>query len=382
MNIFGYNLSKIKQETIAITEAPAALSVGMDNLSLSAMTDLPTIRESRNKDYVEYGSNNLYPEYLKDMFNTSPTHNAIVKTKAQMVVGDGWIYDDSLLDESKKIEVIKLLNFIQRDMYDLSLDYQIFGAMAFEIIWSLDFSRIVEVNRIDVSKLRSGKYEDGAVEEWYYKRDWSDRREEAVCLPVLDLSNKEDHRQIIYVPGQMVSNEYYSEPQYISSMDWITLESQVGLYYRSLIENGFNPSLVVKIFRRPGSQEERDQMVSDLKRTFGGVKNTGKAMVMFSDGKELAPEVSPIEVANVDKQFTVIADQITQKILTGERATTPELFGIAVPGQLGSGDFDTKVKCFAKFVIAPDQFIFEQAVNKILRLNGYDVKLKLNPFTI
>ena len=379
MNLFGYNLSKIKQETI---EAPASFNIGMDSLSLSAMTDLPTIKESRNKDYVEYGSTNLYPEYLKDMFNTSPTHNAIVKTKAQMVVGEGWIYNDSILDEAKKVEVLKILNFIKRDMYDLSLDYQIFGAMAFEIIWSLDFSRVVEVNRIDVSKLRSGKFEDGAVEEWYYKRDWSDRREEAVCIPVLDLSNREDHRQILYVPGQMVSNEYYAEPQYISSMDWITLESQVGLYYRSLIENGFNPSLVVKIFRRPGSQEERDEMVRSLKATFGGVKNTGKAMVMFSDGKELAPEVTPIEVANVDKQFTVIADQITQKILTGERATTPELFGISIPSQLGSGDFETKVKCFSKFVIRPDQFIFEQAVNKILKLNGYDVSLELNPFTI
>ena len=383
MNIFGYNLSKVQKTTeMPQIETPAAFNMGMDSLSLSAMTDLPTIKESRNKDYVEYGSSNLYPEYLKDMFNTSPTHNAIVKTKAQMVVGDGWIYDDTLLDEAKKIEVIKILNFIKRDMYDLSLDYQIFGAMAFEIIWSLDFSKVVEVNRIDVSKLRSGKFDDGEVEEWYYKRDWANRREDAVCIPVLDLSNRQDHRQIIYIPGQMVSNEYYAEPQYIASMDWITLESQVGLYYRSLIENGFNPSLVVKIFRRPASQEERDQMVGDLRRTFSGIKNTGKCMVMFSDGKELAPEVTPIEVSNVDKQFTVIADQITQKILTGERATTPELFGIAVPGQLGSGDFDTKVKCFSKFVIAPDQFIFEQAVNKILRLNGYDVNLKLNPFTI
>ena len=379
MNLFGYNLSKIKQETI---EAPASFNIGMDSLSLSAMTDLPTIKESRNKDYVEYGSTHLDPEYLKDMFNTSPTHNATVKTTAHMVVGDGWIYNDSILDEAKKVEVLKILNFIKRDMYDLSLDYQIFGAMAFEIIWSLDFSRVVEVNRIDVSKLRSGKFEDGEVEEWYYKRDWSDRREEAVCIPVLDLSNREDHRQILYVPGQMVSNEYYAEPQYISSMDWITLESQVGLYYRSLIENGFNPSLVVKIFRRPASQEERDEIVRSLKATFGGVKNTGKAMVMFSDGKELAPEVTPIEVANVDKQFTVIADQITQKILTGERATTPELFGISIPSQLGSGDFETKVKCFSKFVIRPDQFIFEQAVNKILKLNGYDVSLELNPFTI
>jgi hypothetical protein len=165
-------------------------------------------------------------------------------------------------------------------------------------------------------------------------------------------------------------------------MDWITLESQVGLYYRSLIENGFNPSMVVKFYRKPASQEERDDVVSGLKRSFGGVKRAGKAIVMFSDGKELSPDVTPIEVSNVDKQFTIISDQITQKILTGERATTPELFSIMVPGQLGNGDFETKVKCFTKFVVQPDQRVFENAVNDILKLNGFNIHYKLKPFTI
>lgn len=379
MNIFGYNLSKIDKQPII--ETP--IKRGMDDIgqvNMSIITDLPLIGFNRTERWVNYGADNLYPEFLKSLYNTSPTHNAIVKTKAQIVVGEGFTYEDDNYDEKDKINILKVIKKIESDIYEYSLDYQIFGAMAFEVIWSLDFTKIVEVNRIDVSKLRSGKYEEGQVTEWYYKRDWTDRREEAVCIYPLDKGDKQNHRQLLYVGAQMVSNEYYYEPSYIGAIDWITLESQCGVYYRGLIEDGFSPTIVAKFYRKPGTQEERDAVMSGLKKNYTGQKGK-KILGIFSDGKELAPDITPIEVSNMDKQFTVIADQITQKIITGERAT-PELCGIAIPGQLGNGDFDTKVKVFSKFVIRPDQRIFEKAVNDILMMNGFDVKFKFNPFTI
>lgn len=382
MEFLGFKFGRVTAPTQVEVITPKSSGYDVSGFSLSAATDLPVIRESKNSEWVNYGSDNQYPEYLKDMFNTSPTHNAIVKTKAQMVVGDGFSYDDVMLTEREKISVLQILNQVDKDAYELSLDYQIFGAMALEVIWSLDHSVVVEVNRIDVSKIRSGKFEDGRICEWFYKRDWTDRKEEAVEIATFDRGDLRNHRQLLYIAGQKVSNEYYGEPSYLGAMDWITLESQVGLYYKSLIENGFNPSVLVKFYRKPGSQEERDSIVDGLKRTFGGVKRAGKAMIMFSDGKDLAPDVTPIEVQNTDKQFTVISEQITQKILTGERATTPELFGLSVPGQLGSGDFETKVKCFGKFVITPDQKAYERMVNQILDANGFKVNFKLNPFTI
>lgn len=379
MKIFGYELTKTQAQ---IASPIQEIKDAVDGFQLGAETDLPVIRESRNSEWVDYGINNLYPEYLKDMYNTSPTHNAIVKTKAQMVVGEGWEINDELLDEKGKVAVRQIVNQVWRDAYEISLDYQIFGAMALETIWSLDGQRIVEVNRIDPAKLRSGKYEDGKVCEWFYKRNWADRREDAVEIYPFAEGDLEHKRQLLYHAGQKVTNEYYGEPTYLAAMDWVSLESQVGLYYKSLIENGFNPSILVKFYRKPGTQEERDDVVTGLKRTFGGVKRAGKAMVMFSDGKDLAPDVTPIDIQNVDKQFVAIADQITQKILTAERATTPELFGLCVPGQLGSGDFEVKVKCFNKFVIQPDQAAFEYVVNKLLLANGYMVDFKLKPMTI
>jgi hypothetical protein len=384
MKIFGLNLTKPKeiQEIQTIKHTPSDYSNPSTSYAFEIQTDLPYIHADRTNEWVNYGVDNLYPEYLKDLYNTSPTHNAIVKTKAEMVVGEDWTYDTTMMSEADNIKILSLLGQIERDKQLYSLDYQIFGAMAVEIIWSLDFTRVVEVNRIDVSKLRSGKYEDGKVTEWYYKRDWSDRREEAVCIYPLDRSDRENHRQLLYIPGQKVSNEYYGEPSYTGAIDWITLESQVGLYYRSLIENGFNPSLLIKFYRKPNTQEERDSIVGGLKRSFAGVKNSGKVMTLFSDGKDLAPDVIPVDVQNVDKQFTVIADQITQKILTGERATTPELFGLSIPGQLGSGDFETKVKCFNRFVVRPDTLKFEKMINDILTLNGFNANVTITPFTI
>jgi hypothetical protein len=374
MKILGYEITKdntIEKDNFG----------GYESMSLSAVTDLPRIREERSQEWVKYGVDNLYPEYLKSMFNSSPTHAAIVKTKAQMVVGEDWTFNDEFLNESQKIDVLKVVNAIKKEAYSYSLDFQLQGAMAFELIWSLDFTKVVKVNRLDVSKLRSGKFEDGKVKEWYYKRDWSDRREEAIEIAALDLSNRTDHRQLLYVPSTMVSNEYYGEPSYLPAMDWITLESQVGVYYNSLIKNGFNPSMVVKYYRRPANNEERNEIVSGLKGTYGGVKNAGTVMVLFSDGKELSPDIQPIEVANVDRQFTVISDQITTKILTGERVTTPEMFGIAIPGSLGGGtDFEAKVKAFSRFVINPDQKVLESAVNEILMLNGYNVGFSIKDF--
>ena len=121
MNIFGYKLSKQVPEPImeAINMASSVSSTSggdsIDTIKLSVLTDLPMIGHNRTEPWVNYGSDNLYPEFLKDLYNTSPTHNAIVKTKAQMVVGEGSTYDDINYDENDKINIVKVLNHIDKD---------------------------------------------------------------------------------------------------------------------------------------------------------------------------------------------------------------------------------------------------------------------------
>ena len=109
MNIFGYKLSKERPEPIVeAIKMSQTVSDSIDTIKLSVLTDLPMIGYNRTEPWVNYGVDNLYPEFLKDLYNTSPTHNAIVKTKAQIVVGEGFKYNDTNYDEKDKINILKI----------------------------------------------------------------------------------------------------------------------------------------------------------------------------------------------------------------------------------------------------------------------------------
>lgn len=373
-----------------MVETPSHSNVPDTIINLAMEASLPFISAQKNSEWINYTTDEgeQYPNYLDKLYNTSPTHQAIVTTKSLLVAGDGYTVDETLLSEKSKLELGRWLNFfngkdeISEFLKLIAQDQQLYGAYALEIIWSLDFSQPVKINRISPKNIRSGKYIDGEVKEYFYKRDWNDRREEAVCIHTFDITDKEHHRQLLYVPSQMVSNDYYGEPSYLASTNWIQLESQTGLFYKSFIENGFNPSMIVQFYRKPASLEERRQVQDELKRNFSGVKNTGKVLTIFSDGKELAPEIKPIDVSNLDKQFIALADQIQSKILTGHRVSSSQLFGIQTPGKLGNSDFATEVEVFNKFVINPDQKQIEKSINKILKLVGLDVNFQITPYEI
>ena len=49
----------------------------------------PEVIEKHNKDYVEYGEDNDYFQYLIDRYNGSPTNNAAINGISEMIYGKG-----------------------------------------------------------------------------------------------------------------------------------------------------------------------------------------------------------------------------------------------------------------------------------------------------
>ena len=47
----------------------------------------PEIVEKRNQNFVEYGDDNNYYQYLIDRYNGSPTNNAIINGISEMISG-------------------------------------------------------------------------------------------------------------------------------------------------------------------------------------------------------------------------------------------------------------------------------------------------------
>ena len=57
-------------------------------LNLSAYTS-PIIEESKNKDFVQYGTDNNYFQYLIDRYLYSNTNHAIITGVTNMIYGKG-----------------------------------------------------------------------------------------------------------------------------------------------------------------------------------------------------------------------------------------------------------------------------------------------------
>ena len=61
---------------------------------------VPVFSEIRNKEYIKYGEDNNYPNFLVTLFNRSAKHNAILTAKQLYIAGQGLAFNtDGLTPE-------------------------------------------------------------------------------------------------------------------------------------------------------------------------------------------------------------------------------------------------------------------------------------------
>src|SRR6478609_4610493 len=102
---------------------------GFDLLFLKfADAAIPVFKETKNKDFIMYGEENNYPEYLTTLFNKSAKHNAIINGKAFYIFGQGFANGDFIcnrLGESLNDVVKKAV-----------LDVLLYGGFRFEVVYN------------------------------------------------------------------------------------------------------------------------------------------------------------------------------------------------------------------------------------------------------
>lgn len=105
-------------------------------------------------------------------------------------------------------------------------------------------------------------------------------------------------------------------------------------------------------------------------------------MIMFSDGKDLAPDVTPVEVSNLDKQFSVLTEDLNNNIIYSHNIISPLLLGVKTSGQLGNNnELQNAFMLLEKTVISGERKVIEDSINKFLKLNGM-AKIKIKPFVV
>lgn len=340
--------------------------------------EVPNLVETAtsNSDWIKYGSLNSFPTYLQELIDRSALHNAIVTSKIDNTVGEGFIFTDmnvALADE--------------KDMYDefykrIVSDYVVYGGYAVKVKWSKEsvlrksVKMIAEFEHIPFDQVRAGKKDiEGNIKEYYVSNDWANYRKSdntPVVYPTYD-SDKREPVQIYYFTEYRPGLKYYPKPSYVGALASIQTDAEISNFHLNNLTNGFNPNLIITFVNGVPTTEEMEETEKLILKKFQGTDNAGKNIINFVEDKDHAPIVKPVGNNNLDKLFLQLEDSVHQNILTGHKITSPMLVGIKTEGQLGgNNEIETSFKIFQSTVIKPIRKATMSFIKELARINGLE----------
>ena len=339
----------------------------MELLKLKEYVERSYAERPSNQGYVSYGDDNLFPQYLIDLYKSSATHNALCTSIAYMIFGDGVQADT--LEARLKIQEWGLDDEVRKACLDLKIQ----GGFALEVVYSIDRTTITKVRHCPFENVRSGEVnEDEKCEFYYYSKDWSDKRHEPEVVKAFDPQEAVEYPvQILYVKPFSPGSYYYPKPDYIGSIDYIELDKEIGKYHINNIKNGMAPSFHLAFKNGTPSQEERRKIRNDVERQLAGATNAGKFIMTFSDQPDRKPDFDPFPLSDADKQYQFLSTEVSDKIMIGHRVVSSAMFGVKTAGQLGNTqELEIASELFDNQVVKPYQRILKDAVSSILNAAG------------
>jgi len=347
-------------------------------------SDWVSYKENYNDEIIKSGNDNLFPQYLIDLYNKSSIHAAAINAITEAVIGGG-------LTANKEAFLDKANNKGEtwNDIFaKVSLDFYLHGSFALEVIWSMDRSRIAEVYHIDFSLIRAKeKNHRGHIPGYYLSHDWKPFTrvtEECVWdLPTFDVTTKElEPNQIFVVNNYRPGQQYYPLPVYNGALKVIELDTEIDNFHVNNIKNGLAPSLSITTFMN-GSDDDVAAVEAMLRGNYGGSNNAGSLMYIDVDSPENAPKIEPIPQNGADGYYTTINDLTVQKILTAHRITSPMLLGIKTEGQLGGrAEMIDAMQLLQHNVIIPIQQDILKQLERVMAINYPNIVLGVESTTL
>jgi hypothetical protein len=342
-------------------------------LNLSSYTT-PVIQESKRENWVEFGEDNNYFNFLIDRYTNSTTNNAIINNISRLVYGRGL----SALDASKKPnEYAQMMALFNPDcVRKIVLDRKMLGQFAIQVHYSADHKKILKVYHIPVNLLRAEKCnKEGEIEAYYYSDNWLDlKKYTPKRIPAFGFSNEKI--EILFCRPYSVGMKYYSYPDYQGSIPYALLEEEVADYLINEVQNGFSGTKIVNFSNGLPSEEQQEIISSKVLNKLTGSRGQ-KVIVAFNQNIESRTTVDDIPLNDAPDHYTYLSEECLRKIMLGHNVTSPLLFGIASSNGFSSNADELKNSTilFDNMVIRPFQQEIIECFDKVLAFNGISLKL-------
>ena len=342
-------------------------------IELSAYTS-PVVTEDKRNEWVNYGEDNNYFQFLIDRYSNSATHSAVVNNISRLIYGKGL----SALDASKKPnDYAQMLTlFTANDLRRVIQDLYLLGQGAFQVHYDKGHKNVVKVYHIPVQLLRPEKCDkDGNIVGYYYSDNWEDTKK-FVPKRFDAFGEGSSEIEILMIQPYSVGAKYFSRVDYQGALEYTVLEEKISEYLINEVSNGFSPTTIVNFNNGTPTDEQKDEIARATISKLTG--STGKKVVVsFNEDEAKKTTIDSVPLNDAPEHYQYLSDECRSKILTGHCVTSPLIFGIATTTGFSANADELKnsVILFDNMVIRPKQEVILEALDSILAFNGVSLKL-------
>ena len=335
----------------------------------------PQITEDKKKEWVNYGADNNYYQYLIDLYTNSTTNNAIINGVSGMIYGKGL----DALDSSTKTDEYAAMRsiFHNQCLKKVSLDLKLLGEASFQVLYKN--GKVVRAEHFPRQTLRAEKCnEEGQIEAYYYFHDWGKLKpaDKPKRIAAFGFGNgKEPEVSVIkkYVSGY----DYYCPVDYQGGLAYAELENEVSDYLINDVQNGFSGTKVVNFNNGVPDREKQMQIKNDVMHKLTGARGE-KVIIAFNNNAESKTTVDDIPLNDAPAHYEYLSTECSNKLMVAHRITSPLLLGIRT-GNNGLGNNADEIKTasllFQNVTIKPYQDLIIDTIEQILSVNGISLKL-------
>lgn len=325
---------------------------------------------------VRFGTDNLYPQLLNQLYYTSPIHGACIDFISNAIIGGGYSWKDDNLTATQKVEqmAFEKSNKFQKLAKIITKDYVMHRRVTIEV--TRRGEKIVKFRRLDPATIRNDEY----LTKFVFSQDWSRGMVNTKEYVKYDNKCKEVVSLYVYqeeTPGQ----DIYPLPTYNSVLNWAYLDGEQSYFHKSNIQNGIFPSLAIRRPKEFNSIEEVEIFKEEISLKTGSA-NGGRVMVLTGNGYDDTPEIVSIASNTNDKIFEGTEKALKENISIGHKIN-PAIMGVKVSGSLGATtEINDSYKIFEKNVVMPERETITEILNDLIDIARIKNTIVINNYQI
>lgn len=326
-------------------------------------------KELKDKDFVEYGQKNIYPQYIYNLYEKVSVLRSIVNGLPDYVVGDN--VSISMPQFMEKINDNQTIEDLVRDM---ALSYVLYGGFALNIlrnrlgdvaqIWCLDF-KCVRSNRKNT--------------KFYYSTEWGEKqigRILTTSYPAFD-PNKKDASSILYVKGDNFNT--YPNPIWGGAVISAEILKHIDQFNLNSLYNGLSSGFIVNWNNGAPTDEQKEELEYDFDDKFVGFENATRTMMCYNPDYDHRTTIEALPEDKTIDRYNAIYQTSIKNIFTAFRCH-PVVFGLPTEQSgFSDQDFPEAFKVLNKTVVLPIQKVIKRTFEKIF---GEKEVITIQPFQI